>query len=106
MAHVEEYMSRFLSFGSDILNGFSAILTYMSEQYGLSFCFGLPISMFCEALSWYDFHENEEVPRRRRSANGNHQWPSWSWCGWYWSAGNFLIFRYTPANTGLRSEIG
>jgi hypothetical protein len=69
---VSGYNHRNLSFESDALCAFTAIVTAMSKSFPGGFHFGLPVFLFDVSILW-----SAMTPLRRR--NG---FPSWSWLGW------------------------
>jgi hypothetical protein len=95
--HVESFSERKLSFQSDALRAFTAVMSDMSTKLGLHFVWGLPIEMFELALCWTpaivtpspgDMSEEDclvtfsksrllkqAVPERRSG------FPSWAWTG-------------------------
>ncbi|KAK0652325.1 heterokaryon incompatibility protein-domain-containing protein [Cercophora newfieldiana] len=76
---VEEYTSRHMSFETDRILGFEAVLNKFRTTYGLSFMYGLPEEMLHESLLW------QPGNRMKRVAGGKTSWPmfpSWSWAGW------------------------
>ncbi|KAI1735803.1 heterokaryon incompatibility protein-domain-containing protein [Xylaria scruposa] len=74
--HIEEYTRRSLTYGSDSLRAFSAILSHYEVQGPLYNICGLPFYNDAKGpmldLLW--FHDD---PTRRRVCI-----PSWSWAGW------------------------
>jgi len=101
--HVEGYNRRTLTYDSDVLNAFSAILSEYSLQDSLKkFCWGLPLRDFTQALLWHirNFHltprEFQPLRRRKRDdlpSNGR-LFPSWSWIGW---AGDITYYTLSRA---------
>jgi len=87
---VEDYTSRQLSFGSDILNAFVGIGKALGESLGSGMIFGLPEKYIPQALMWSCFGLVE--PRVETS-----QIPSWSWASsvkpadYYWMKDGSLI---------------
>lgn len=76
VAHVEQYTSRDLSFGSDALPAFSGILNALSRRFGSKMVWALPDSIFDAALLW-------KVENRLRDSTGRRpNVPSWSWVSW------------------------
>ena len=80
-SHVEEYTKRNLSYPSDILIAFSAIMKELQEKWKTPFLFGHPQKMFNPSLLW-----TNEGQRRQGEVLATHglsvmQWklPSWSW---------------------------
>lgn len=69
---VSEYSRRTLSFGSDILNGFSG---YLGMEFNDQHYFGLPCAHFTQALLWKSA-DNSALPRK---SNDIETFPSWSW---------------------------
>lgn len=100
--HVESYTERNLSYQSDILNAFSAIISDFTSQYGFSFCWGLPTALFEFALCWTppaSFPSAESWTEALE--DGQHLnfsgtfvnagirrkgFPSWSWTGHHYEA--------------------
>ncbi|KAK1835138.1 heterokaryon incompatibility protein-domain-containing protein [Podospora conica] len=77
---VQEYTSRDMTFDSDRILGFGAVLNTFRSVFGLSFVYGLPEEMLHESLLWRPAKE----PKRVLGAK-NANWPmfpSWSWAGW------------------------
>jgi hypothetical protein len=84
---VEEYSERQLTAAEDILDAFSAIMQYLERKFDIRFFFGLPLSVFDQALRWT--HDDECRGRRECVIS---IWkddrvikcplPSWSWVGW------------------------
>jgi hypothetical protein len=85
-SHVQEYTRRNLTFESDILNAFTAILQDHSARFGTKFCWGLPTEHFTEALMWtngpYYEKTSSSLKRRTGSQKDCAAFPSWSWAGW------------------------
>lgn len=74
---VEYYSQRKLTKLEDKMNAFQGIFRrYQSKLDGKnnSFCYGLPISAFDQAICW--------KTRRHRPHLRNRAFPSWSWLGW------------------------
>jgi hypothetical protein len=69
---VRGYNSRTLSFESDALRAFSAIMNAFSSSLPNSFLFGVPEFLFDIGLLW-----TRSEPLKRRKG-----FPSWSWAGW------------------------
>ncbi|KAF2791408.1 HET-domain-containing protein [Melanomma pulvis-pyrius CBS 109.77] len=67
---VQRYNSRLLSFDSDALYAFSAVLQVLSRSFPCGFLHGLPEFFFDFALLWAPV-----FPQKRRA----HRFPSWSW---------------------------
>lgn len=66
------YNARNLTFESDALNAFAAIITAMSKSFPGGFHFGLPMFLFDIGMLW-----SSSSSLKRRSG-----FPSWSWLGW------------------------
>ncbi|CCM06149.1 uncharacterized protein FIBRA_09622 [Fibroporia radiculosa] len=85
MRAVQEYTTRHLSYESDILNAFTAIMNIFSKGYetgrgdpGYTFCFGMPVSEIENALLW----QPSGSTLLTRRINTRIATPSWSWTGW------------------------
>ncbi|KAJ5999369.1 hypothetical protein N7451_007179 [Penicillium sp. IBT 35674x] len=84
---VREYSKRQLSAAEDILDAFSAIIQYLERKFDTRFFFGLPLSVFNQALRWT---HRDERPSRRECVISflkddrviKCPLPSWSWLGW------------------------
>jgi hypothetical protein len=66
------YNARDLTFESDALNAFAAIITAMSKSFPGGFHFGIPMFLFDIGMLW-----STSSSLKRRSG-----FPSWSWLGW------------------------
>lgn len=97
---VENYTSRQLSFGSDILNAFAGIGRSLGEFLGSGMIFGLPEKYTPQALMWSCSGSVEiriETP----------QIPSWSWASsvkpadYYWIMGNSSFEEDLVSNASL-----
>jgi hypothetical protein len=71
-ALLEEYKSRHLTFFSDSLHGFSAIISALSSGFETEFRFGLPLCDFPFALAW----------KIAKPAARECTFPSWSWAAY------------------------
>ena len=78
---VERYTDRNMSSQSDALIALEGILQVLRRTMQTHFIWGLPESLFDDALLWMQLG-----PHRRRDAisDGYHgrQFPTWSWAGW------------------------
>jgi len=72
ISYVKGYNSRNLTFESDALKAFTAILTALSPSFPGGFLFGVPEFLFDVGLLW-----SARRPLKRRK-----DFPSWSWVGW------------------------
>ncbi|OAL51013.1 HET-domain-containing protein [Pyrenochaeta sp. DS3sAY3a] len=96
-AHVESFAERQLSYQSDVLNAFTAVMSDMSTKLGLHFVWGLPTAMFELALCWVPCivtpspgdgveHDcllsfpNFQLPKLQQHER-RKGFPSWSWAG-------------------------
>ncbi|KAK4443461.1 heterokaryon incompatibility protein-domain-containing protein [Podospora aff. communis PSN243] len=70
----EDYTSRFLTYDSDAVNAFSAIIAAFSKSMSGGMLYGVPELLFEGALLW----QPREPLRRRTSPTA----PSWSFLGW------------------------
>jgi hypothetical protein len=84
---VHGYNARDLSFESDALNAFMAIISAISKSFSGGFHFGLPVFPFNLEMLWSSI-----TPLKRHNI-----FPSWSWLGWSWSGEVFLSPSYTSA---------
>lgn len=68
-----EYTNRYFSLQEDVLNAFYGLQEVFAQSFGISFCCGLPESVFDYALLWRpaSFLQRRGVPL-----------PSWSWESW------------------------
>jgi len=75
-SHLRNYMSRDLTFSSDVFSGFLGVsrAIYGKDE---TFFHGLPQSHFSEALLWVSGQENGKLAKARRVAN--LRVPSWTW---------------------------
>jgi hypothetical protein len=76
---VSVYNNRLLTYPSDGLNAFSAILHSLSRSFQGGFLHGMPEFFFDFAMLWKPIY-----PQKRR----NDRFPSWSWVSW---EGNVVI---------------
>ncbi|KAF2469324.1 HET-domain-containing protein [Lindgomyces ingoldianus] len=90
---VQRYNYRLLSFHSDALNAFSAVLQVLSRSFPGGFLYGLPEFFFDFALLWIPI-----FPQKQRK----HQFPSWSWLSYegdmsfmYFTKCDKLVFNST-----------
>jgi hypothetical protein len=74
------YSERQLTYASDAMNAFSAIVTVFSRSMHGGFLHGTPELFFDGMLLWQPYSPLE----RRKDAKGNvvKAFPSWSWIGW------------------------
>ncbi|KAF4572770.1 hypothetical protein EYR36_007280 [Pleurotus pulmonarius] len=70
---VKNYTMRKMSYTSDRIPGFQAVLSTFEQVYGLSFMQGLPEEMIYESLLW------QSTTAKVKRVEG---YPSWSWAGW------------------------
>ena len=70
------YLSRKLTYDNDILRAFSGICSALAGSMSGGFLYGLPQEFFDVSLLWIP---TEYLVRRK---DPNHNFPSWSWCGW------------------------
>lgn len=70
---VKNYTMRKMSYTSDRIPGFQAVLSTFEQVYGLSLMQGLPEEMIYESLLW---HSTTGRVKRVEA------YPSWSWAGW------------------------
>lgn len=82
---VSSYNNRLLTYQSDGLNAFSAVLDVLSRTFQHGFLHGLPELFFDYGLLW---RPNTPVIRRIDAKNDAAKFPSWSWVGWQ---GNVVI---------------
>ncbi|KAF7561008.1 hypothetical protein G7046_g3144 [Stylonectria norvegica] len=110
---VEDYTSRQLSFGSDILNAFTGVGNTLGESLGSPMLFGLPEKYLPQALMWSTLGM---PPRRTDPPNI----PSWSWASrlsetdYRWLKGtstmdddllniaSLVYYHYQDSKNGLR----
>lgn len=110
---VENYTSRQLSFGSDILNAFAGIGRSLGESFGSGMIFGLPEKYIPQTLMWSCLGL---VERRLETP----QIPNWSWASslkvadYYWIKGrstfdqdlvriaSLVYFHFQDPERGLR----
>ncbi|KAL9129559.1 MAG: hypothetical protein Q9217_002015 [Psora testacea] len=78
---VREYLARELSFLSDSHRAFFGVETYLREQCGVSFLWGMPEVDFDRALLWKPKARCEMIPSRP-------DYPTWSWIGWFGDVGH------------------
>lgn len=76
---VSSYNNRLLTYRSDGLRAFSAVLDVLSQTFEGGFLHGLPELFFEYALLW---RPNTPVIRRMDTNNQAAALPSWSWVGW------------------------
>lgn len=69
---IEDYSSRQLSFGTDILNAFSGVANVMATGFGSCMLFGVPERLIPQCLLW-----TCDAPSVRRGDPASI--PSWSW---------------------------
>ncbi|KAK0710605.1 heterokaryon incompatibility protein-domain-containing protein [Lasiosphaeris hirsuta] len=96
---VEEYTSRDMTFDTDRILGFGAVLNIFRGVYGLSFIYGLPEEMLHESLLWQPAKKMKRVLGGKK-ANWP-MFPSWSWAGWIGTIGynSFHDFNGLPPLT-------
>jgi hypothetical protein len=70
---VSSYNNRLLTYQSDALQAFSAIINVLSRSFPGGLFYGIPELYFDFGLLW-----RSNTPSRRRS----DEFPSWSWVGW------------------------
>jgi hypothetical protein len=91
---VYRYNRRMLSFQSDGLEAFTAVITAMSRSFVGGFHFGIPELFFDTGLLW-----DSRWPLRRRAPKSDKFFasglPSWSWAGW---EGNLDSYFMTTAH--------
>jgi hypothetical protein len=75
---VSSYNQRLLTYPSDGLRAFSAIISRLSQTFKGGFFYGLPELFFDYGLLWCP---NTPVIRRT-DPTGSTSFPSWSWVGW------------------------
>lgn len=109
---VEDYTSRQLSYGADILNAFAGVGNFLTEYLKTQFVFGLPEKYMPQALMWIS---PGTVERRFEMP----QIPSWSWASslksedYYWIMKNgfkkdlirvasLVYFYFQDPDLGLR----
>ena len=85
---LEQYSGRELSYDSDMINAFSALLEKFQQQSHTGTLWGLPAA----ALPWTMLWEEESYCNRRIP-----EFPSWSWAGWQ---GTLSIGQYSVARPG------
>ena len=70
---LEEYSPRDMTYSTDALNAFDAVLQQLSDaSFPQGFFWGLPVEILPYVLLW----DHRKLPERRS------QFPSWSWAGW------------------------
>ncbi|KAF4633901.1 hypothetical protein G7Y89_g4218 [Cudoniella acicularis] len=82
---VSSYNNRLLSYQSDGLRAFSAVLDVLSQTFEGGFLHGLSELFFDYALLW---RPNTPAIRRIDADHQGSAFPSWSWVGWQ---GNIVI---------------
>lgn len=79
-----QYSPRALTFSADALFAFSAVLSAMTESFGLEFACALPESLFDLALLWRPM--SGATMRPRRSSGPKEEScctsPTWCWTAW------------------------
>lgn len=83
---VQRYNYRLLSFQSDALNAFSAVIQVLNRSFPGGFLHGLPEFFFDYALLWLPV-----FPQKRR----NYKCPSWSWLS---HEGDMVFMYYNKAD--------
>jgi hypothetical protein len=115
---VENYSTRQLTFGSDILNAFAGVSSYLGESFGSRMIFCLPEKHLPQALMWSCLGS----AKRRVEMPGI---PSWSWASslnhadYLWINGNshfhddleriasLVYFHFQDPDLGIRKlEVG
>lgn len=116
-AHVESFAERQLSYQSDVLNAFTAVMSDMSTKLGIHFIWGLPTAMFELALCWVpcivtpspgDGVEHDclltfpkfQLPKRQQRER-RKGFPSWSWAGHKYEA---AVMYTTEIRSILQSQ--
>ena len=94
--HVESFSERQLSFQTDILKAFTAVMSDLTSSLGFQFCWGLPTQMFELSLCWVpqieatwsgDLEVNCHIAPStfqlpvHQPREGRDDFPSWSWSG-------------------------
>jgi Heterokaryon incompatibility protein (HET) len=72
---VKDYVSRQMTFESDILNAFAGVGNHLQQSLATQFLFGLPEKHIDRAMLWSSWSPNE--PRL-----STPHIPSWSWAAW------------------------
>jgi hypothetical protein len=72
--------TRNLSFESDILFAAAGMISVLQKAFSVSSIYGLPERRLEQFLFWSPMEPGSL--RRRRDAQGNAIYPSWSWAGW------------------------
>lgn len=97
--YVKEYTRRRLTYGSDILNAFTAILANYTLEHGIKFCWGIPMLQGSfHGFLWAGklWASPDKIPgsiaemasnlnlldRRLDLATNGREFPSWAWSGW------------------------
>lgn len=110
---VQNYTTRQLSFGSDILNAFAGVGNALGKVFSSKIINGLPEKYLPQALMW----QASDFPEKRQDLG---RIPTWSWasseapCNYYWINGSstfdrdlikitsIVIFHYQDPTLGLR----
>jgi hypothetical protein len=97
---VGSYNNRLLTYQSDALAAFSAIIAMLSRSFQGGFCYGIPELYFDFGLLW-----RPNTPTQRRLG-----FPSWSWVGWEGNVVLSFLKKYHQLlsydqNFGLSIEI-
>jgi hypothetical protein len=72
------YNSRLLTYQSDALLAFSAVVDTLSRSFQGGFLYGIPELYFDISMLW-----RPNMPTRLRAgSDGSPEFPSWSWVGW------------------------
>lgn len=97
-----EYMSRDLSFASDILNAFKGVQNVLEKAMKSKFWYGIPEIYIDYCLLWTAkrLRKQRDTPLKDTPSR-LEAFPSWSWAGWNWHVelGNYF------GNRGVRREV-
>ena len=74
---VNEYSTRTLSYGSDVLAAIAGVQEVFGRFFPYEILYGMPLSIIQTALLWHP-----RVSLKRRKDGKKHLLPSWTWTAW------------------------